>query len=662
MKPKHPRNAPQPPRGGKSGPTPSAAATAAGVINNVGTPWFELGAVLLLVAAGASGMLVADHFKLVDLPGCGAGSGCEKATSSVYGKVPGVGVPVSFLGLAYFGSLLVGWVASRGRVAWSLRGLIWLGGFVSLLYVGLILFAGLFCKWCLAAHVANFVFLLVAERVFRPLRLTTGHVGLTAAVFAALLVGAIGYDATRRAAREERGRELNDATKQQIEQQAREAASRAAQPAPSSQAAAPSATQATTNNSAQPPTKPAPTASQPALGERRVFTGRYRLGKPETAMRVVMFTDYQCPDCRMFEREVMQLVKKYPDELSLSIKHYPFCTQCNPGVPNLHGNACWAARAAEAAGMLGGADAFFKMHMWLFEEKGKFANDEALGRGVAAAGLAWEGFTDKMKSPETLANVKADIEEANGLGIERTPMIFVNGVELKAWNVAGGLAKMVDELAAAKLPARGPENDQPPPAMERLLRLFNETAPQKLPDARDDRGFGAVGSGPEIVMWGDYQEKGSREADAVIRQFVAERGGRYRYLSFPFNKNCNPIVPDERHADACQRALLAEAAFQIGGAAGLQKLHPLLMQLGEGKVAEKLDALAAEAGLDAAKLREAMEGSAAREGVDADVKAGQRTGLQGIPYVFINGKRIPRSNYRDLPILRAFLEEAAKAR
>lgn len=312
--------------------------------------------------------------------------------------------------------------------------------------------------------------------------------------------------------------------------------------------------------------------------------------------------------------------------------------------------------------MLGGSDAFFKMHMWLFEEKGKFANDEALGRGVAAAGLAWEGFTAKMKSPETLANVKADIEEANSLGIERTPMIFVNGVELKAWNVAGGLAKMVDDLAAAKLPARGPENDQPPPAMERLLRLFNETAPQKLPDARDDRGFGVAGSGPEIVMWGDYQEKGSREADAVIRQYVAERGGRYRYLSFPFNKNCNPIVPDERHADACQRALLAEAAFEIGGAAGLQKLHPLLMQLGDGKVAEKLDALAAEAGLDAAKLRGAMEGATAREGVDADVKAGQRSGLQGIPYVFINGKRIPRSNYRDLPILRAFLEEAAKAR
>ncbi len=73
-----------------------------------------------------------------------------------------------------------------------------------------------------------------------------------------------------------------------------------------------------------------------------------------------MLTDYQCIDCQKVEREIEEILASRSD-VSLSVKHYPMCAEAAPGVPcnpyvkqTLHANACWAARAAEAAGILKG--------------------------------------------------------------------------------------------------------------------------------------------------------------------------------------------------------------------------------------------------------------------------------------------------------------------
>ena len=63
---------------------------------------WNIGLVMLLVAAAASGMLTFSHFHALTLPGCGKGSACEQAAASAFGTVPGLGLPTSFIGLAYF--------------------------------------------------------------------------------------------------------------------------------------------------------------------------------------------------------------------------------------------------------------------------------------------------------------------------------------------------------------------------------------------------------------------------------------------------------------------------------------------------------------------------------------------------------------------------------
>ena len=101
---------------------------------------------------------------------------------------------------------------------------------------------------------------------------------------------------------------------------------------------------------------PADKSDKPWTGP---FTGRYRQGPEKAVYRIVLYTDYQCPDCFKVEDDIVQLMKTRSD-ISLSTKHFPFDKDCNPNMSmTLHGGACLAASMAEAAGLLNGNDGFW---------------------------------------------------------------------------------------------------------------------------------------------------------------------------------------------------------------------------------------------------------------------------------------------------------------
>ena len=95
--------------------------------------------VLVLVALGF----------IEQLPGCGPNSGCDKVTSGVWGRIPLIEWPVSFVGFAYFSGLLVAWVLDApGR---GLRNLMRLGMLASIMFVVVMITEGAFCRWCATA-------------------------------------------------------------------------------------------------------------------------------------------------------------------------------------------------------------------------------------------------------------------------------------------------------------------------------------------------------------------------------------------------------------------------------------------------------------------------------------------------------------------------------
>ena len=94
----------------------------------------------------------------------------------------------------------------------------------------------------------------------------------------------------------------------------------------------------------------------------------------DAAHTVVVFGDFQCPACAIFETNlngwVVPTAEKSYGGVKVVFKHWPLSPACNKHTGrDAHPKACIAARAAEAARIVGGDEAFWKMHDLLFASR-----------------------------------------------------------------------------------------------------------------------------------------------------------------------------------------------------------------------------------------------------------------------------------------------------
>ncbi len=576
------------------------------------SPALRLGGLLcLLLAIGASFMLALEHLGGLSLPGCGQGSPCAEVTSGPWGVVPGIGWPNAFLGLAYFVGAAVAWLFSTQGVGTLLRMVIRLGALISFGFIILLITEDAVCPYCVAAHVGNFGFWILAERrvgaraiAWRPLF----GLGITFAV-ASLLLGMAEF--RERGVVEAQHEEDRQATAARIIAADRERAG---------------------GETAE--------AERPWEGG---FTGRYRWGPDKAAARIVMITDYQCPDCRRIEEDAMSVLEAHPEEVSLSIKYFPMCTACNPHVQrNLHPNGCWAARAALAAGILGGKEAYIRMHDWLFERKGSFTDSE-LSEGLAELGFERREFIQTMMGDETLAMVESDIEEAIWLGLHYTPMVFVNGIEMKGIFAREALIRTVEEVLAAGPPPMTAALDQPPPGIEKCVGDWQAQPRRRMPSDTHLWGFGPADAAARLVIFGDLQEPYTAQADSFARGFLRDHDGiRYVFRHYPVNPACNPETPRDLHPLACLASKAAEAAGQLGGEAAYQRMHGWLVDHRQELTEETLRRQVRAMGFGEEQFYAMMESDTVAEAIREDCAAATRLGLKSLPFLFVNERFVPR--------------------
>ena len=325
------------------------------------------------------------------LPGCGPQSGCDLVTNGPLGNISLGGFlwPVSFVGIAWFVSIAALWMNTRGTsksLLWFVR----LGVLGSLGFVIAMIVSGHFCKWCALVHFFNLVLWICAELRIRSTKNVCNSGDAKSFVFllvsTSLFIGVLYlFTSSKKSADDKKAGEENVSE--------------------------------IINTAAD--------SSTLALLE-----SKHRLGSPDAPIQVVVFTDYQCPDCKRYETQLARIYKQRND-LSIVVKHFPFNFDCNDeiGSMKLHANACWAARAAETAYILGGDSGWERMHTWLFENSGSFT-DATFDGDLIALGFNPKEFTATMTSQITLNNVKSDAGDGKALGVLFTPMIFINGVEI----------------------------------------------------------------------------------------------------------------------------------------------------------------------------------------------------------------------------------------
>lgn len=141
-------------------------------------------------------------------------------------------------------------------------------------------------------------------------------------------------------------------------------------------------------------------------------------GNKDAKVKIVEFTDFQCPYCGQFFSTTYPLIaKEYLDsgKVGFYIRHFPLYS--------IHPNAENASLAAECAKE---QDKFVQMHDMLF------ANQKALAvadlKGYAAKlGLNTTQFNTCLDSQKYKGNVDRDAKLGDEVGVSGTPAFFING-------------------------------------------------------------------------------------------------------------------------------------------------------------------------------------------------------------------------------------------
>ncbi|MCG3138630.1 MAG: hypothetical protein HJJLKODD_02496 [Phycisphaerae bacterium] len=187
------------------------------------------------------------------------------------------------------------------------------------------------------------------------------------------------------------------------------------------------------------------------------------IGSPQARLELVMFTDLQCPVCIRFEMQLKEkLQPMFKDQLRVTFRHFPICTDCNvKSKRNLHPNACDAAYAVEAARLQQGSKGYLAMHDLIAtpsmnEELNKRRWEPADWEKLASrAGLDVARFRIDFAGEEVRQIVLGDIELARQIGVRSTPTLYLNGRPVDA------LARGMDDFWLTIARAALRSNQQP---------------------------------------------------------------------------------------------------------------------------------------------------------------------------------------------------------
>lgn len=148
-----------------------------------------------------------------------------------------------------------------------------------------------------------------------------------------------------------------------------------------------------------------------------VVSDAHTKGDPQAPVVIVEYSEFQCPYCRSFAKDVLpELLREHVESgrVAFAFRHLP--------LERVHPLAFAAAVAAECAGQ---QRRFWDAHDALFGLAGSPLSDAQLARLPTKLGLDVPRFSACLRAPEIAAKIRADAEAARGLDVTGTPAFFV---------------------------------------------------------------------------------------------------------------------------------------------------------------------------------------------------------------------------------------------
>jgi protein-disulfide isomerase len=184
-------------------------------------------------------------------------------------------------------------------------------------------------------------------------------------------------------------------------------------------------------------------AGKPKTIDIPLYPTDYARGPSNAPVTLVEFSDFECPFCKEANVSLDAIVKLYP-EVRQVFKNFPLDTACNPYVGSqLHPLACLAARLARCAGRQG---RFWEIHDAMFGLSEM--TEDALDALPASLGLDEKQIASCMVEEDTVARIRADVDEGRKLGVSATPTLYLNGRETPNYSI-GNLKFVVEKILKA---------------------------------------------------------------------------------------------------------------------------------------------------------------------------------------------------------------------
>jgi len=163
---------------------------------------------------------------------------------------------------------------------------------------------------------------------------------------------------------------------------------------------------------------------------------------PENApITIVEFSDYQCPYCVRWYKEVYtRLMKDYAGKIRFVYRDFPLYS--------IHPEAQSAAEAADCAGE---QDAYWLYHDALFGQKSGLGT-QAYTQYASELGLNIDQFNNCVSEHRFKTEVDADFEFATSLGVSSTPTFFVNGLAVIGAQPFEVFQQIIDKELAGEIP------------------------------------------------------------------------------------------------------------------------------------------------------------------------------------------------------------------
>ncbi|MBI4479116.1 MAG: thioredoxin domain-containing protein [Acidobacteria bacterium] len=169
-------------------------------------------------------------------------------------------------------------------------------------------------------------------------------------------------------------------------------------------------------------------------------------GSADAPVKIVEFSDFQCPYCQKAYPTVQAVLAKYGAKVNLSYRDFP--------LRSIHPQAQMAAHASRCAGEQG---KFWEYHNSLFEMPNQLGKEE-LTLHAATVGMETEQFKSCLESGRYDEAIEQDVQAGMQAGVSGTPAFFINGILVSGSQPAAVFERTIDTELAASGQAGTPAN------------------------------------------------------------------------------------------------------------------------------------------------------------------------------------------------------------